>query len=246
MIATLALSMERPESIETEKLISESKVATEEAFPVDAGAGYSESSPLVGDAAENNASDLLSKEAPSRIAQADVRQGIFPASDDRADEASCLTKEAQEEASVSRFDRLWTFLKRLFVSWGKVLRDTWWPEALSLCFSSLCLAAIIIVLSIFNQNPLPHLPSGIALNAVIAVLAAASKSSLMFAVSATMAQCKWCWFQSARSLRRRLHDLQHMEDASRGPLGSVGVLFTHLGLSLCAIGAVIVVFGVIY
>lgn len=127
------------------------------------------------------------------------------------------------------------------------LTDTWWPEMLALAFSSCCLLAIIGLLIHYDNKEIPDFPSGLTLNTIISILGVGSKSALMFAVAATMSQSKWCWFYTPQSDRkRRLEDIQFLDEASRGPLGSLCMLFTQTSLSLAAIGAVIVVLCIAY
>lgn len=68
----------------------------------------------------------------------------------------------------------------------RFLVDTWWPELLGLIFSACCLIVIAILLWEYGGGDLPHISGGLTLNVIISILAAGSKSSLMFSVAATM------------------------------------------------------------
>jgi hypothetical protein len=107
-----------------------------------------------------------------------------------------------------------------------------------MCFSIGCLVAIGFVVSVYDDKkiPLPQLPRGVSLNAIISVLSNAARAGLIFVVSASMGQLKWCWFRRAG---RQIQDIQAMDDASRGPLGAFGVLFSWIGGSLAALGSII-------
>ncbi|KIX98285.1 uncharacterized protein Z520_05586 [Fonsecaea multimorphosa CBS 102226] len=143
--------------------------------------------------------------------------------------------------------REWRDILRLYLSYGRaVLTDTWWPELLALTFSFSCLVEIIMTLKYFNGFPLSQLPWGLTLNTILSGLAAASKSSLVFAVAGTMSQCKWCWLKSGPARRRRLAHLQDVDEASRGPLGSLILLLGNTMASLCYIGAIIIILGLVY
>ncbi|KAJ9613520.1 hypothetical protein H2200_003462 [Cladophialophora chaetospira] len=62
-----------------------------------------------------------------------------------------------------------------------------------------------------------------------------------------MSQAKWCWFRpEAAHQRRRLQDIQTLDDASRGPFGSVLALSQQTFVSVCSIGAVIVILSLAY
>ena len=67
-------------------------------------------------------------------------------------------------------------------------------------------------------------------NAIVSALATASKTSLLCAVTGAIGQLKWCWFEQ----ERKLYDLQALDEASRGPAGSLALLFrSGLRLELC-------------
>ena len=117
------------------------------------------------------------------------------------------------------------------------LSNTWIPELLTLSLSITSLAVIGVVVFVYDDHPAPTLPRGISLNAVVSDLATISKSALLFMVAACISQLKWPWY----SVRRNLNDLQLLDDASRGPLGSIKLLFTRITQSVASIGALITV-----
>lgn len=118
----------------------------------------------------------------------------------------------------------------------RFLLDSWPCESIAICFSIACLLAIVFVVQTFDGEKIPELVSGLTLNAIISVLSTASRASLIFVVGASMGQLKWCWF---RKSARQIHDIQAIDDASRGPLGAIGVLATWTGGSLAALGSII-------
>jgi len=83
----------------------------------------------------------------------------------------------------------------------------------------------------------------VTLNTVIAVLSTTARSGMIFVVSATMGQLKWCWLGQTR---RRLVDMQVMDDASRGPLGAARVLASLTGGTMATLGAVTTVLMVAF
>ena len=115
------------------------------------------------------------------------------------------------------------------------LSNTWLPEVSSLCLSIVSFAVIGVVVFIYDDHAAPSLPQGISLNAIVSVLATISKSALIFVVAACISQLKWPWYR----VQRRLNDLQLLDDASRGPLGSVQLLTTRLVWSSASVGALI-------
>ena len=110
------------------------------------------------------------------------------------------------------------------------LTDTWWSEALALAFSSCCIKTISGLLLKYDGHKTSDFPSGLTLNAIISVLAVGSRSTLIFAVAATMSKSKWHWFHTqhitvikdvfkiCRFLMVRLEDLSVLSLCySKGP-----------------------------
>ncbi|KAK7931529.1 hypothetical protein PG985_002241 [Apiospora marii] len=58
----------------------------------------------------------------------------------------------------------------------------------------------------------------------------------MYAVSAAIGQVKWNWF---RAQRRPLHHFELLDEASRGPLGSLSILLAGTVRSLATLGALV-------
>ena len=124
--------------------------------------------------------------------------------------------------------------------WRRLVNDSWFLEAAAIVFSALCLIAIAVVLRIYDSKTRPELPYGMTLNAIVSVLATASKSSLLCTVAGTIGQLKWCWFTTDR----KLQDLQSF-DASRGPGGSATFLFLTRP-SIASIGALVTILALVF
>ena len=122
------------------------------------------------------------------------------------------------------------------------LQNTWLAEILTLSLSVVSLATIAVVVLIYDGHAAPSLPRGITLNAVVSILATISKSALLFAVAACISQLKWSRFHN----QQHLNDAQILEDASRGPLGSMKLLTTRLARSVASIGALTTVLALGY
>jgi hypothetical protein len=126
--------------------------------------------------------------------------------------------------------------------WQLTSLDTWSWEFLSLGLSILCFVAIFILLLVYNGKASPQFPHGLTLNAIVSVLATGTKSSLIFVTSTAIGQLKWSWFRR----RRQLHDIQLFDDASRGPLGSMAILFRRRTWSLVSLGAFITILALAF
>lgn len=123
-------------------------------------------------------------------------------------------------------------------AYNRLVLDTWICESIAIAFSIGCVVAIAITVGSYEDGPIPDLPSGVTLNAMISILSTAARSALIFVVSAAIGQLKWCWFIRSG---RRLQDVQTMDEASRGPLGACRILATWTGGSLANLGAFITI-----
>lgn len=103
-------------------------------------------------------------------------------------------------------------------------------------FSVSCLAAIAVVVVTYDGKRIPQFVSGLSLNTVISVLSTAARFGLVFVVGVSIGQSKWCWFNRSG---RRLHDVQAMDDASRGPMGAFSIIPSRVRGGLATMGALI-------
>ncbi len=145
------------------------------------------------------------------------------------------TKPAQDPIQ-SRKTLLFAWFERSF-------SDSWIPEIGAIVFSILCLVAIVVTLAVFNNKPRPQLVKYITFNTIISILATGTRSSLIYVTAATLGQKKWTWF---RSRPRRLRDVQALDEASRGPLGSFKMLLGRVAASTASLGALITIFALAF
>lgn len=124
----------------------------------------------------------------------------------------------------------------------RLLLNNWLGEILGIIFSLACFIALAIILYTYNGQRLPRMKYGLTLNAIVSILATGSKASLMFVVASAISQLKWCWFISDRPLR----DLQSFDDASRGSLGSLGMVLSFKIKSLASVGAFITILALVF
>lgn len=127
-------------------------------------------------------------------------------------------------------------------SWNQTISNTWAFEILSMGFSVANLFAIVAVLRAYDGTTLRPMPYGLTLNAIISTLATASKTALICAVAGSMSQLKWCLFQKDR----KLYDLQMFDDASRGPAGSVSLLWKRTRKTWAALGAAVILLALVF
>ncbi|XXH01984.1 hypothetical protein Hte_008348 [Hypoxylon texense] len=112
----------------------------------------------------------------------------------------------------------------------------WTAQVLALLGAGLCLVAMSILLVEFDRRPIFSW-HGVTLNALISILSTASKGGLLLSVEEATSQWKWILF-SRRP--RPLMDFDRIDEASRGPLGSLTLIWRLKRGSFVRLGAVIV------
>lgn len=124
-------------------------------------------------------------------------------------------------------------------NWKCFWVDTWRLEILAWTFSVSCFVAICILLKVYENKVRPQLAYNLSLNAIISVLATGCKSALFLVVGEAVCQLKWLYFRGPR--QQRLSSMQDFDNASRGPLGSIYIIFSHRAQSLVCLGAAVIV-----
>jgi hypothetical protein len=109
----------------------------------------------------------------------------------------------------------------------------WWlPELVSSLMSLLCLAGIIVLAYANTGVPLAmtRRPTGLTLNATLAILSTLNKSLLLVPTSSAIMQDLWLWYSRRGAGRTsKLRNLDVADLASRGPRGSISLLFRYRG-----------------
>ncbi|KAF8856580.1 hypothetical protein BDZ45DRAFT_727386 [Acephala macrosclerotiorum] len=114
-----------------------------------------------------------------------------------------------------------------------ILGDTWLPETLAIVLSLVSFLMILVLLKVYDNRPI-FVWHGATLNTFVSTIATLGKAMLLFTVSACMSQWKYIWFSQAR---RKLIDFEVFDSASRGPSGSLSLLWSVNFRSLVSIGA---------
>ncbi|KAI1145894.1 hypothetical protein F4825DRAFT_442437 [Nemania diffusa] len=99
----------------------------------------------------------------------------------------------------------------IFTSWW------WWWEIFAIILSITSMILIALLLSRINGIPLESWGLPIAPHSLIAILTTVGKTALLVPAASCISQLKWRHFIRRP---RKLIDLQHFDDASRGPWGS--------------------------
>ncbi|KAJ9615757.1 hypothetical protein H2200_001834 [Cladophialophora chaetospira] len=109
--------------------------------------------------------------------------------------------------------------------------DWWLLEILGALLSLLCLAAMIVVLTLYKEKPLSHWNLPIRINSLISLFASLAKAAILLPIAACIGQLKWRHFATRG---RQLNDFQTFDSASRGPLGALELIIRLKRTSLMA------------
>ena len=119
------------------------------------------------------------------------------------------------------------------------VRASWLWEMLTYCFSLICMIAVIAVLIFEDGKQLDQWGFPIGPNAMISFIVTLAKSSFLLAMTETISQLKWLHYDGRSN---KLSDLKLFDEASRGPLGSLRLLFAkHKSNGVLASSAAIIV-----
>ena len=100
----------------------------------------------------------------------------------------------------------------------------WWTlELLSYTVSLVSLVAIIVILRHYEGHAQPAWSHNITLNSVLSWFTTLFKANLLVPIVACLSQASWVHFRSGP---RPLIDMVVYDSASRGPMGSLRLLFT--------------------
>ncbi|KIW28379.1 uncharacterized protein PV07_08047 [Cladophialophora immunda] len=122
--------------------------------------------------------------------------------------------------------------------WTRMSLDNWLWE-LSAALLCICiLAAIAAILFVYDNRPVPDLPDGLTINAIVSLLAGFAKAALLAVLASAIRQEKWLWFIGKP---RPLNTVDAFEEASRGPYGSILLILSRRGSLRALVAALVTV-----
>ena len=103
--------------------------------------------------------------------------------------------------------------------------------------------ATVFVLWVYDGKEQPEMSYNLSLNTIISVLGTGCKSALVLVIGEAISQLKWLWFQDPGQSQNQnqLVGIQRFDAASRGPLGSLMIIFHYRARSIVSLGATIIV-----
>lgn len=109
---------------------------------------------------------------------------------------------------------------------AKELIKAWAPEFGWIFLAIALFIALVVTLQQYDNKGLPDWPMGLTLNTLVAFLATMCRSVIIIPIAEGLSQLKWNWFASKK---RPVKDLYIFDQASRGPWGSVRLIFRMKG-----------------
>ncbi|KAI7776816.1 hypothetical protein LA080_004410 [Diaporthe eres] len=116
----------------------------------------------------------------------------------------------------------------------------WFPETSGIFASTSLLIALVVILAAYDGKAVFEW-KGVTLNAVLSVISTASKASLLYSISELISQWKWIVFTSTR---RPLIDFETNDAASRGPWGSLELMWKCKSLGYLRLGTLVVLLSI--
>lgn len=104
----------------------------------------------------------------------------------------------------------------------------WWLELLCCVVFIGALVAVVVTIRPYEEHPLPQWPYHLSINSLIAIYVVILKAAILLVAAEGLNQLKWRWFYQDRPLR----DLLSYDSASRGPWGSLVLLWRLRGRQL--------------
>ncbi|KAK8024351.1 hypothetical protein PG993_012417 [Apiospora rasikravindrae] len=113
----------------------------------------------------------------------------------------------------------------------------WRYESASLLLAIAAFVTIVVLLASYNGRERPDWPALININTLLSVLTAILKSSLLFPIAECIGELKWVHFKDPHPVR----DFARWDAATRGPWGSLLLIFKHPLHILGALGAILTI-----
>lgn len=105
---------------------------------------------------------------------------------------------------------------------GGVSLDNWKFELLFLTLSVGRLISIVTILFAYGDKPLSDWHAFLRPNSVVSILSTVTKAAMLMVIGQGIGQLKWVYFEQRP---HRLTDFETFDGASRGPYGSMELLF---------------------
>ncbi|OTA66823.1 hypothetical protein K449DRAFT_325679 [Hypoxylon sp. EC38] len=122
------------------------------------------------------------------------------------------------------------------------LANIWWLEGISFLLVVVMVGALVGTVQPYQGQPLPRWPYSLSINTIVAFYTEVMRAAMILVLGQCLSQLKWSWFTRPRPL----HHMEHYDNASRGPWGSVGLLWAiRLKAVLPSLGAIMMILSLL-
>ena len=111
--------------------------------------------------------------------------------------------------------------RRIPSLYERTFTNSWGLEFLGWLSATIMPVILLVILAIFDGKSLSQWHSQLTLNTIIAVLTQIAQMTLIVPITESISQIGWLWVTK----KRPLTDLQAFDEASRGPLSSIFLLW---------------------
>ena len=120
--------------------------------------------------------------------------------------------------------------------YARVFTNGWGWEFLTWLLAAMSLLALLAIFAHFHDKPLSQWHSRLAPNTIVSILSQVGQTAVLVSVTSSICQSMWLWLgkenhatdlRGSAGAKSRLSDMQVYDDGSRGPLGSLLLLWHH-------------------
>jgi Protein of unknown function (DUF3176) len=175
---------------------------------------------------DHSAEHLIPRRNPARQDSSQHRQSDFSIPRKPIGSSSALpsSEDSNEKGPYDHVDTVGTRRKNQKGGQFEFL-GIWWLELLCCVLFVGALVAVIVTIRPYEGRPLPQWPYHLTINTLISVYIVILKAAMLLVAAEGLSQLKWTWFGQYRPLK----DLKSFDDASRGPWGSLTLMWRLRG-----------------
>ncbi|KAI2466416.1 hypothetical protein F4781DRAFT_424059 [Annulohypoxylon bovei var. microspora] len=118
----------------------------------------------------------------------------------------------------------------------------WWLEMVSCLLVAAMIAALVGTVKPYQGQPLSRWPYSLPINTIVSFYSEVMRAAIVLVLGECLSQLKWSWFTHPHPL----HHMEHYDNASRGPWGSLGLLWAiRLRAILPSIGGILMILSLL-
>ncbi|KAI0887799.1 uncharacterized protein GGS22DRAFT_89249 [Annulohypoxylon maeteangense] len=118
----------------------------------------------------------------------------------------------------------------------------WWLEMASFFLVIVMIAALVGTIRPYQNQPLPQWPYSLSINTIVSFYSEVMRAAMIMVLGECLSQLKWSWFTKPRPLDH----MEHYDNASRGPWGSVKLLWAiRLSAILPSLGGIMMILSLL-